>query len=112
MALQSRDFFTDLRGLSAVAKIPVYPIPDIKGNLSLMAGSRYITVLDIESAYWHVPIHPDHKNKNGYVMQFGSLRYERLAYFLAGAASTFLNIMDVTLVGLMDIYALVYLDEF
>jgi hypothetical protein len=37
---------TDFRGLSAVTKIPVYPIPDIKGSLSLMAGSRYFTLVD------------------------------------------------------------------
>ena len=51
-------FCTDFRGLNAVTKIPVYPIPDIKGNLFSMAGSRYFTLLDIESAYWHIPIHP------------------------------------------------------
>ena len=56
-------FCTDFRGLNAVTIIPVYPIPDIKVNLSLMAGSRYFTLLDIESAYWHIPIHPADKVK-------------------------------------------------
>ena len=70
---------TDFRGLNAATKIPVYPIPDIKSNLSLMAGSRYFTLLDIESAYWHIPIHPDDKDKTGFVTPFGSFRYERLA---------------------------------
>ena len=104
-------FCTDFRGLNAATKIPVYPIPDIKSNLSLMAGSRYFTLLDIESAYWHIPIHPDDKDKTGFVTPFGSFRYERLAYGLAGAPSTFQKIMDVTLMGLKDIYALVYLDD-
>jgi hypothetical protein len=104
-------FCTDFRGLNAVTKIPVYPIPDIKGNLSLMAGSRFFTLLDIESAYWHIPIHPDDKDKTGLVTPFGSFRYERLAYGLAGAPSTFQRIIDVTLMGLKDIYALVYLDD-
>jgi hypothetical protein len=89
-------FCTDFRGLNAVTKIPVYPIPDIKGNLSLMAGSRYFTLLDIESAYWHIPIHTDDKGKTGFVTPFGSFRYERLAYGLAGAPSTLQKIMDVT----------------
>lgn len=65
-------FCTDFCGLNAVTKIPVYPIPDIKSNLSLMAGSHYFTLLDIESAYWHIPIHPDDKDKIGFVMPFGS----------------------------------------
>ena len=49
-------FCTDFRALNALKKIPVYPIPDIKGNLSLMAGTLYFTLLDIESVYWHIPI--------------------------------------------------------
>jgi hypothetical protein len=97
--------------LNAVTKIPVYPIPDIKGNLSLMASSRYFTLLDIESAYWHIPIHPDDKDKTGFVTPFGSFRYERLAYGLAEAPSTFQKIMDATLMGPKYIYALVYLDD-
>jgi hypothetical protein len=44
-------FCTDFRGLNSVTITPVYPIPDIKSNLSLMAGSRYFTLLDIENAY-------------------------------------------------------------
>jgi hypothetical protein len=93
-------FCTDFRGLNAVTKIPVYPIPDIKGNLSLMASNCYFTPLDIESAYWHIPIHPDYKDRTGFITPFGSFRYERLAYGLAGAPSTFQKIIDVTLMGL------------
>jgi hypothetical protein len=40
-------FCTDFRGLNAVTKIPVHPIPYIKSNLSLMAGSRCFTLLHI-----------------------------------------------------------------
>ena len=76
-----------------------------------MAGSWYFTLLDIESAYWHIPIHPNDKDKTGFITPFGSFRYERLAYGLAGAPSTFQRIIDVTLMGLKDIYALVYLDD-
>jgi len=67
-------FCTDFRGLNAVTNIPVYPIPDIKGNLSLMAGSRYFTLLDIESPYWHIPIHPADNDKTGFVTPFGSFQ--------------------------------------
>jgi hypothetical protein len=86
-------------------------IPDIKGNLSLMANSKYFTLLDTESAYWHIPIHPDDKDKTSFITPFGSFRYERLAYGLAGAPRTFQKIMDNTLMGLKDIYAHVYLDD-
>jgi hypothetical protein len=37
-------FCTDFRGLNSVRSTPVYPIPDIKSNISLMVGSRYFTL--------------------------------------------------------------------
>ena len=43
-------FCTDLRGLNSVTSIPFYPIPEIKSNLSVVAGSEYFTQLDIENA--------------------------------------------------------------
>jgi hypothetical protein len=74
-----------------------------------MAGGRYFTLLDVESAHWHIPILPDDNDKKGFITLFGSFRNERLAYGLAGAPSTFQKIMDATFMGLKDINALAYL---
>jgi len=103
-------FCTDFRGLNSVTSIPVYPIPDIKRNLSLMAGSKYFTLLDIENAYWNIPIKED-KDKTGFVTPFGSFRYEKMAFGLAGAPATFSKVMDAVLMGLRDVECLVYLDD-
>jgi hypothetical protein len=104
-------FCTDFRGLNSVTITPVYPIPDIKSNLSLMAGSKYFTLLDIENAYWNIPIKEEDKDKTGFVTPFGSFRYERMAFGLSGAPSTFQRVMDAMLVGLRDVEVLVYLDD-
>jgi hypothetical protein len=90
---------------------PVYPIPDIKSNLSLMAGSKYFTLLDIENACWNIPIRDEDKDKTGFVPPFGSFRYERMAFGLSGARSTFQRVVDAMLVGLCDVEVLVYLDD-
>jgi hypothetical protein len=104
-------FRTDFRGLNSVTMTPVYPIPDIKSNLSLMAGSKYFTLLDIENAYWNIPIKEEDRDKTGFVTPFGSFRYERMAFGLSGAPSTFQRVMDAMLVGLRDVEVLVYLDD-
>jgi hypothetical protein len=104
-------FCTDFRGLSPVATVPVYRIPDVKDNLSLMAGSRYFTLLDIDNAYWNIPIPEEGKDKTGFVTPFGSFRYEKMAFGLSGAPSTFQRVMDAMLVGLRDVEVLVYLDD-
>jgi len=67
--------------------------------------------LDIESAYWHILIHPDDKDKTVFITPFGHFRYERLAYGLAGTPSNFQKIMDVILMALKDTYTYVYLDN-
>jgi hypothetical protein len=70
-------FCTDFRGLNSVTSISVSRIPDIKCNLSLMAGSKYFTMMDIENAYWNIPIKEEDKDKTGFVTPFGSFRYEK-----------------------------------
>jgi len=104
-------FCTDFRGLNAVMSIPVYSIPDIKSNLSLMAGSWYFTLLDIENAYWNIPIKEEDKDNTGFVTPFGSFGYEKMAFGLAGAPATFSKVMDAMLMGLRDVECLVYLDD-
>lgn len=104
-------FCTDFRGLNSVTVTPAYPIPDIKSNLSLMAGSKYFTLLDIENAYWNIPIREEDKDKTGFVTPFGSFRYERMAFGLSGAPSTFQRVMDAMLVGLRDVEVLVYMED-
>jgi hypothetical protein len=104
-------FCTDFRGLNSVTTTPVYPVPDIKSNLSLMAGSKYLTVLEIENAYWNIHIKDEDKDKTGFVSPFGSFRYEKMAFGLAGAPATFSRVMDAVVVGLRDVECLVYLDD-
>jgi hypothetical protein len=104
-------FCTDFRALNAVTQTPVYPIPDVKLNLSLMAGSKYFTLVDIENAYWNIPIQEQDKDEMGFITPFGSFRYERLAFGLSGVPSTFCKVMDHVLLGLKNIECLVYLDD-
>jgi hypothetical protein len=104
-------FCTDFRGLNSVTTVPVYPIPDIKANLSLMVGSQYFTLLDIENAYWNIPIWEEDKDKTGFVTPFGSFKYEKMPFGLSGAPSTFQCVMDAMLVGLHEVEVLVYLDD-
>jgi hypothetical protein len=74
-----------------------------------MAGSRYFTLLDIENAYWNIPIKEEGKDKTGFITPFGSYRYERMPFGLSGSPSTFSKVMDATLLGLKDVECLGYL---
>jgi hypothetical protein len=75
-----------------------------------MAGSTYFTLLDIENAYWSIPIRDEDKDKTGFVTPFGSFRYERMAFGFSGPPLTFQRVMDAMLVELRDVEVLVHLD--
>jgi hypothetical protein len=76
-----------------------------------MAGSKYFTLLDIENAYWNIPINEEDKDKTGFVTPVGSFRYEKMAFGLADTLATFSKVMDAVLMGLRDVECLVYLDD-
>jgi hypothetical protein len=76
-----------------------------------MAGSKYFTLLDIENAYWNIPIKEEDKDKTEFVTPFGSFRYEKMAFGLVGTPATFSKVMDAVLMGLRDVECLVYLDD-
>jgi hypothetical protein len=99
-------FYTDFRGLNSVTSIP-----DIKSNQSLTARSKYFTLLDIVNAYWNIPIKEEEKDMTGFLTSFGSFRYEKMAFGLAGAPATFSRVMDAILMGPLDVEYLVYLDD-
>jgi hypothetical protein len=42
-----------------------------------MAGNKYFTPLDIENAYWIIPIKEEDKYKTDFVTPFGSFWYEK-----------------------------------
>jgi hypothetical protein len=98
-------------GLNSVTSTPVYPVPDVKSNLSLIAGSRHFTLLNIENAYSNIPIREEDKVKTVFVNPFGSCRYEKMAYGLSGAPSTLHCVTDGMLVGLRDVEELECLDD-
>jgi len=76
-----------------------------------MAGSKYFTLLDIENAYWNILIKEGDKDNPGFVTPFGSFRYEKMAFGLAGAPATFSKVMDTVFMGLRGVECLVYLDD-
>jgi hypothetical protein len=51
------------------------------------------------------------RHRTGFIIPFGSFRYERMTYGLSGAPSTIQRVMDAMLAGLRDVEVLVYLDD-
>jgi hypothetical protein len=91
-------FCADFRGLNAVTQIPVHPMPLVQENIDRISGNKYFTLVDMEDAYYHIPVRKQDGHKT--ITPFGSYQYERLAFGLAGAPSTFTRVINKVLLGL------------
>jgi len=64
-------FCVDYRRLNAVTEMDCYPLPRMEDALSLLAGTRYFSPLDLQSGYWQVPMHPEDRVKTAFITPDG-----------------------------------------
>ena len=105
-------FAIDFRKLNGVTKKQAYPVPRIDDCLNSLGTGKIFTCLDLESAYWQVPLAEEAKAKTAFSVEgLGHLEFEVMPYGLVNAGASFQRLMDQTLNGLHWTMCLVYLDD-
>ena len=61
----------DFRALNATTVKDAYPLPRIDESMDALAGARYFTTLDLQSAYLQVPMHAGDANKTAFTTPLG-----------------------------------------
>ncbi|KAI5742525.1 hypothetical protein M8J77_005027 [Diaphorina citri] len=88
-------FCLDFRQLNAVTKKDVYPVPRMDSICDSLRKARYLSKLDLKSAYWNVELTEESKDLTSFpVLGRGFFRFERMAFGLTGATATMQRIMD------------------
>lgn len=104
-------FCVDYRKLNLVTTKDVYPLPRIEDALSRLEGSKYFSIMDMQSGYWQVQMSPEDKHKTAFITADGLYQFRVMPFGLTNAPSTFQRMMDVLLAGLKWNICLVYLDD-
>ena len=52
-------FCVDFRRLNLLTKKDVYPLPRVDDLLDSLGKADFFTVLDLQSGFWQIPLHPD-----------------------------------------------------
>ena len=84
----------DLRRLNACSKVPVYQNPRIDDTLDTLSGSDTFCQLDMNSAYFQIGVDERDRDKTTILTPFGSYRFRRMVFGLAGGSATCARLLD------------------
>ncbi|KAL7870652.1 hypothetical protein SRHO_G00081490 [Serrasalmus rhombeus] len=84
----------DYRLLNSKTRKDAFPLPRIEESLDALAGARWFSTLDLASGYNQVPVAEPDKPKTAFCTPFGLFEWNRMAFGLCNAPSTFQRLMQ------------------
>jgi len=101
----------DFRGLNAVTKNDVYPLPLIDDYVDALGESKYFSTIDLKYGFWQISMHQNSVEKTGFICQEGHFEFRKMPFGLKNAPSDFQRLIDVVLKGMTWKFCLVYIDD-
>ena len=89
-----------------------WPMPDIESHIDTVGGANFITVCDVQSAYWQIPIAPKDHHKTAFVTSKGKYVFKVLPFGIANAPWIFQRVMSLAFANFgQPSGLLVYMDD-
>lgn len=106
-------FCVDYRALNAVTKKDAYPLPYISAILDRLRDAKYLSSMDIKSAYWQVPVKESCRELTAFTVPGGRglYHFKRMPFGLSNAPATWQRLIDTVLGPELEPYVFVYLDD-
>ena len=100
----------DFRKLNQITKIDNYPLPILRSFQSTIKGSKVFSIVDIKSAFHHLPIDPKDVNKTCVLSPWGgAFVFKRLAFGLCNGPATWQKYIDSIVSDIPGLFC--YLDD-
>lgn len=105
-------FCIDFRQLNAVTKKDAYPLPYMSAILDQLRDARYLSTIDIKSAYYQIPMNAASKGYTAFTVPGrGLFQFCRMPFGLSNAPATWQRVIDRVLGADLQPSVLVYLDD-
>lgn len=102
----------DGRKLNSVTKKCAYPLPIVDHILNKLSGAKFLSSIDLKSAFWQIPLDPASCEKTAFVVPGrGLFEFCVMPFGLCNAAQTQQRLMDCILGPDLDPFVFVYLDD-
>lgn len=102
----------DGRKLNAATRKDSYPLPRVDYILSKLGRAKYMSSIDLKSAFWQIPLSPESREKTAFsVPGRGLFEFVRMPFGLCNAPKTLQRLMDEVFGPELDPYVFVYLDD-
>ena len=111
-ALDKYRFCIDFRKVNAISTADVYPLPYMDAILRKLQDAKYISTLDLSSAYHQIPLKEESRPLTAFTVPgLGFFQFTRMPYGLSQAGATFQSLIDQVIGPEMEPYAFSYLDD-
>lgn len=105
-------FCVDYRRLNKVTKKDAYPLPYVSAILDRLRGAKYLSSLDIKSAYWQIPVDEASRDYTAFTVPGrGLFQFKRMPFGLTNAPATWQRLIDRVLGPDLEPHVFVYLDD-
>lgn len=84
----------DYRQLNSRTRKDAFPLPRIEESLDALSGAQWFSTLDLASGYNQVPVTEQDRPKTAFCTPFGLFEFNRMAFGLCNAPSTFQRLME------------------
>jgi hypothetical protein len=85
------------------AKTDLHPLPNIQQIYELLGGFRYFSAVDAASGFHQLWVHPDDRDKLGFICHLGLFRYTCLPFGVTTAPAIFQRVVN-DMVGMNNLY--------
>lgn len=105
-------FCVNYKKLNEVSLPDAYPLPFVNSTLDKLRDARYLTTLDIKSAYWQIPMAESSRPMTAFVVPTrGLYQFKRMPFGLHNAPATWQRFIDRVIGIDLEQYVFVYLDD-
>jgi hypothetical protein len=87
----------DYRGLNAITRPAVEPLPHIDALLDNTRGSRFFTKLDLASSYHQLRVRTADRWKTSFRSQLGQFEWKVMPFGLQGSSSVLMRVMNAAM---------------